>query len=131
MLRRRAAGEGIVGKGLGIDVVLRVRLGVAAAVPEVLNGLSGGQQAVLVALGLSPVRIPPEYGALALAAVDAVNIVHLPAFQILICLRAAAGVDQQGVMAQGQLQVIGSGGADAGRSRRRPRCLAITASRQG
>ena len=80
MLRRRAAGQRLIGEGLGIDVAFAVGLGVFAAVPKVLDGLAGGQQAVLIALVLLPVRVPPEHGALAGAAVDAVDVIHLPGF---------------------------------------------------
>ena len=45
MLRRRAAGQGLIGEGLGIDVAFAVGLGVFAAVPKVLDGFAGGQQA--------------------------------------------------------------------------------------
>ena len=79
MLRRCAAGQGLIGEGLGIDVAFAVGLVVFAAVPKVLDGFAGGQQAVL-ALVLLPVRVPPEHGALAGAAVDAVDVIHLPGF---------------------------------------------------
>ena len=68
---------------------------------------------MLVVHGLSALLIPPEHGALAGTAVDAVDVVHFPAFQILIRLRAAPGMNVQGVMAQRQFDVIGAGGADA------------------
>ena len=68
---------------------------------------------MLVVHGLSAFLIPPEHGALAGTAIDAVDVVHFPAFQILIRLRAAPGMNVQGVMAQRQFDVIGAGGADA------------------
>ena len=68
---------------------------------------------MLVVHGLSAFLIPPEHGALAGTAIDAVDVVHFPAFQILIRLRAAPGMDVQGVVAQRQFNVIGAGGADA------------------
>ena len=80
------------------------------------DGVPGGHHAVLIAVLLPAVGVPPHHIALRAAAQigapDGVEVVHAPAPQIAVGRVAAPGVDEKGVVAQGQLDVIGSGGAD-------------------
>ena len=118
-VRRRSAvsRRAVLREGLVVGVALLVLRAEPALAQILQNLLVGGHQRVLVVHGLAALRVPPEDFGVG-TAVDAVHIVHLPAPQVLVRLRTATGVDIQRVKAQGQLDVIGPGGADTAQDAR-------------
>ena len=113
MLCGTAAGWGPVRyESLGIDIPRPVLCAESACIEIFLNLLPGGQQTVLIALGLPPLLVPPENSGV-LTAPDAVHVVHTPGGDVPVSAGTAACVNVQRVQPQSQLQIIGPGGADA------------------
>ena len=74
--------------------------------------LSGGDQAVLITVVFPSLRVPPEDLGVA-STPDPVHMVHFPAPQVGIRLLAAAGMNVNRVVSQGQLHKVGTRGPDA------------------
>ena len=80
------------------------------------DGLPGGDHRVLQAVALAALRVPPHQvaarGTAKIGAVHRVQGGHAPLADLVVGVHAAPGVEEDGVVAQGQLQIVGPGGAD-------------------
>lgn len=112
-----AAGRGAILHKVHLTTVAVLVLQTEAVGGQTLDdGGPGGDDGVLQTVALAPLRVPPhQISVLAVAHVGAIDSVEggdAPLADFGVGILAAAGVNVDGIVSQGQLQIVGAGGAD-------------------